>query len=117
MDSFRAGESSASSGGGAILNNLILGGERAQGGDDQFEHLLTHWDLKSNWWERSSITRHNADRDGQLAILVDRVSLVQRTDADAPGFLTPTADSPLASAGVGGQWPRYVGATPPSPQL
>ncbi len=117
MDSFRAGESSASSGGGAIVNNLILGGERAEGGDDQFQHLLAHWELKSNWWERSSITRHNADRDGQLATLVDRVSLVQRADADAPGYLTPTADSPLASAGAGGQWPLYVGATPPSPQL
>ena len=117
MDSFRSGQASPSSGGGAIVNNLILGGERAQGGDDQFQHLLAHWRTESNWWERSTITWPNAGRSGKLATLVDQVELVQRSEAEAAGYLTPTVDSPLASAGVGEPWPVYIGAVPPAPQL
>lgn len=116
MDSFRSGEASSSSAGGAILNNLILGGERAQGGDDQFQHLFAHWDLASNRWERNVMTWPNADRNGKLATMVDHVDLVQRSDAAIPGYLTPTADSPLASGGVGETWPVYIGAFPPLPQ-
>lgn len=117
MDSFRAGEASVNTGGGEIVNNLILGGERTLGGEDQFQHLLEYWRVEANWWERSSATRSNADRNGRLATLVDNVDLVQRTDADEPGFLVPLADSPLATAGVGESWEDYIGALPPSSQF
>ncbi len=117
MDSFRFGKTSADSGGGEIVNNLILGGERAQGGDDQFQHLLDYWRVDSNWWERSAVTWASAGRGGRLATVVGQVSLVQRDDAEAPGYLTPTTDSPLASAGVGEPWPEHIGAFVPMPSL
>jgi hypothetical protein len=98
-----------------ICNNLILGGERIQAGDEQLEHALAQWQFAANWWERDATTQPAADREGRIAQSAESLSVPERDAADAPGFLRPAPDSPLVSAGVGGDLPKYVGAKAPQP--
>ena len=53
--------------------------------------------------------------DGQIAQSAESLQVSERDAAEAPGFLRPAPDSPLVSAGVGGDLPKYVGAKPPQP--
>lgn len=98
-----------------VCNNLILGGERIQGADEQLEHALTQWQFAANWWERDATTKPGADREGRIAQSADSLAVPERDAADAPGFLCPQPGSPLASAGLGGDLPKYVGAKAPQP--
>jgi hypothetical protein len=43
-----------------------------------------------------------------------RLDVTSRDPSD-PRFLRPAADSPLATAGLGGEWPPYAGAFAPTP--
>jgi len=98
-----------------VCNNLILGGERIQGADEQLEHALTQWQFAANWWERDETTKPGADRDGRIAQFAESLQVPERDAADAPDFLRPAPDSPLVSAGLGGDLPKYVGAKSPQP--
>ena len=98
-----------------VCNNLILGGERIQGSDEQLEHALARWQFAANWWERDATTQPGADREGRIAQSAESLAVPERDAADAPGFLRPAPDSPLVSAGVGGDLPKYVGAKAPQP--
>ncbi len=98
-----------------ICNNLILGGERIQAGDEQVEQALDQWQFEANWWERNATTKPDADREGRIAQPAESLAVPERDAADAPDFLRPAPDSPLASAGVGGDLPKYVGAKAPLP--
>ncbi len=47
--------------------------------------------------------------------LAESLTLLSRDPTDAD-FARPPADSPLATAGAGGDFPSYVGAVPPDPE-
>lgn len=98
---------------GRVCNNLILGGERIQGSDEQLEHALRLWQFAANWWERDATTQPGADRDGRIAQSTESLQVPERAAVDTPGFLCPAPGSPLVSAGVGGDLPKYVGAKAP----
>lgn len=98
-----------------LCNNLILGGERIQGSDEQLERALSQWQFAANWWERDATTHPNADRNGRIAQSAKSLQVPERNASDAPEFLRLAPDSPLVSAGVGGDLPQYVGAKAPQP--
>jgi eukaryotic-like serine/threonine-protein kinase len=114
MDSFRLGMQATEPMGGNIVNNLILGGQRVQGGEDQLQYLIKNWQVAANWWERDEGTRSDAGHNGQIAHVVSRVELLDRNDESSSDYLVPAAGSALASSGFGGDLPVYVGAFAPS---
>ena len=65
--------------------------------------------------ERDATTQPGADRNGRIAQFAESLQVPERDAADAPGFLRPAAESPLVSAGAGGDLPQYVGAKAPQP--
>jgi hypothetical protein len=116
MNSFRSGLIPEPDTHSRICNNLILGGERVMGGADQWQVVLGGWDFQANWWEPGPHTAFDAGRGDRLATMHENLALGSRDDPTAPDFLMPAPDSPLATSGVGGDLPSYVGAVPPGPQ-
>ena len=112
MDSFRADSRPEGPTDSRVCNNLILGGQRMQGGDDQWEVVLDAWTFSANWWERDSTTLLNAGRDGKVATLHERLDIPVRDAIDHGEYLVPAADSPLLKSGIGGDYPTYIGARP-----
>lgn len=110
MNSFRSDSLPTGPTKSRVCNNLILGGERMQGGDDQWQVALDTWTFAANWWERDSETRSTAGRDGLVATLHDKLDIPGRDNTSDADFLLPAADSPLLSSGVGGDLPEYIGA-------
>ncbi len=114
MDSFRAGSAPSGQSDSRVCNNLILGGERTQGGPDQWEPTFASWRFASNWWERDSTTKPTADRDGRLATLQSTQDIPVRDDPTHASFLFPAIGSPLLTSGCGGDLATYIGAKKPS---
>lgn len=108
-------ESSSPSGAGKsrVCNNLILGGERTQGNNEQWNAILAAWTFECNWWERDASTTATADRGGRLATLHDALNVPVRTDSLNPDFLVPSPESPLLTSGAAGDLPSYIGARGP----
>ena len=96
-----------------ICNNLILGGHRVQGEDEQWEQVFRAWTFAGNWWEQGADTKEGADKQGRLATLKARLPIPERTNTENPDFLQPAADSPVLTSGVGGDLPAYIGARGP----
>lgn len=114
MDSFRAGTAPNGQSDSRVCNNLILGGERTQGGPDQWDPTFASWRFASNWWERDATTKPTADRDGRLATLQSTLDIPVRDDPTHASFLFPAIGSPLLTSGCGGDLPTYIGAKKPS---
>lgn len=114
MDSFRAGSAPSGPSDSRICNNLILGGERTQGGADQWDPTFASWRFASNWWERDATTKPTADRDGRVATLQAMLDVPVRDDPAHAGFLVPAIGSPLLTSGCGGDLPTYIGAKRPT---
>lgn len=114
MDSFRDGSAPNGPSDSRVCNNLILGGERTQGGPDQWEPTFASWQLASNWWERDATTKPTADREGRLATLHSTLEIPVRDDPTHAGFLVPAPGSPLLTSGCGGDLPTYIGAKKPA---
>lgn len=122
MNSFRReGQSLIDITASDICNNLILGGERVQGGDDQWKHATSHWRFLNNHWETGSSVRpttawKEGDWNGRVAELhAERFDIPVRDDPLDPAFLVPAKDSPLLTSGAGNGIPLYVGAKEPMP--
>ncbi len=113
MNSFRSGSTPQPGTNSQVCNNLILGGQRVMGGDDQWEIVLRSWDFQANWWESGPLTIPDAGRGDRVAAMHESLDLGPRDDPNAPNFLAPAGDSPLATAGIGGDLPSYIGAIPP----
>lgn len=113
MDSFRDGSAPSGPSDSRVCNNLILGGERTQGGPDQWDPAFASWRFASNWWERDATTKPTADRDGRLATLHTTLDVPVRDDPARPRFLIPAPGSPLLTSGCGGELPTYIGAKGP----
>ncbi len=93
-----------------VCNNLILGGERIQGGPDQLTIALNTWKFSSNWWERDETTIIDADWGGRLAKPQPRLHDIPVRDIGHAEFLVPAAGSPLLTSGVAGDLPAHIGA-------
>lgn len=114
MDSFRGENVPTGKGTSRICNNLILGGERMLGGDDQWQHIETSWTFDANWWEPSASTRPNAGRDGRVAELKDNLNIPNRDQPDLPDYLRPAPGSILFESGCCEDLPRFIGAKGPA---
>ncbi|MBM4071343.1 MAG: hypothetical protein FJ271_20760 [Planctomycetes bacterium] len=99
-----------------MRNNLILaksGPDIVFSGKDQL--ALEEWRFDHNWRqvqaapETPEFMQWVRSPDDTVKDHIDLPSL----DPQNRNFLCPAKDSPLASAGVGGDLPRYVGALPP----
>jgi hypothetical protein len=113
MNSFRSGSVPERGTNSRFCNNLILGGVRVMGGDDQWEIVLRSWEFMANFWESGPYTVADAGRGDQLATMHESLDLGPRDDPSDPHFVAPAADSPLATSGLGGDLPFYIGAVPP----
>tara|TARA_R110002072_G_scaffold179059_1_gene335018 strand:+ start:49475 stop:51808 length:2334 start_codon:yes stop_codon:yes gene_type:complete len=114
MDSFRGESVPTGKGTSRICNNLILGGERMLGGEDQWQHVETSWAFDANWWEPSASTRPNAGRDGRVAELKDNLNIPNRDKSDLPDYLRPAPGSILFESGCCEDLPRFIGAIGPA---
>jgi hypothetical protein len=103
----------------AIRNNLLLA---RPGLDMQFlgkdRQFLAACQLDHNWREMRPPGRGTSEEKiwippGPQDVLKEQVLGVAHDPADAKNFLRPAKDSLLATAGVGGDLPTYVGAVPP----
>lgn len=110
MDSFRSESLPTGLTDSRVCNNLILGGVRMQGGDDQWGVALGTWTFSANWWERDSTTQADAGRNGHVARLQDRLDIPEREDVDSVDYLVPAANSSLLTSGAAGDLPVYIGA-------
>ncbi len=110
MDSFRNGSVPGEESDSIICNNLILGGERVQGGDDQWAVAMASWTFACNWWERDAVTKPGAGMGDKIATLHDRAEILHRDARNEQTYLLPAVDSPLLFSGMGGGYPAYVGA-------
>jgi eukaryotic-like serine/threonine-protein kinase len=113
MDSFRGATVPAGTTTSRVCNNLILGGDRMQGGEDQWQHVEASWRFDANWWEPSASTRANAGRDGQIAEFKDNLAIPNRDKPDMPDFLRPATGSILFESGCCEDLPRFIGAKGP----
>lgn len=110
MDSFRSESLPVGPTDSRVCNNLILGGLRMQGGDDQWAVALTAWTFAANWWEPDADTLADAGRRGQVASLHEDLEIPVRDAVDDENYLVPAAGSPLLTSGAGGDLPEYIGA-------
>lgn len=110
MDSFRSESLPAGKTTSRVCNNLILGGERVQGGDDQWAVAAEAFEFGANWWERDSTTLPLRELHRGIATQHDQLDVPEREDKDAENFLFPIMSSPLLNSGVGGDFPNYIGA-------
>ncbi|MEK6260550.1 MAG: serine/threonine-protein kinase [Planctomycetota bacterium] len=115
MDSFRTGSVPTGQTDSRVCNNLILGGERVQGGNDQWEPTLSAWRFDANWWETDSTTKASplwkgVDWNRRIADHHTRLDVPVRDDPSQANFLVPAAGSPLLTSGCGGDLPIYIGA-------
>ena len=113
MASFRGATVPAGKGTSRICNNLILGGVRMQGGEDQWQHIETSWNFDANWWEPSSSTTTTAGRDGRVALLKDNLKIPNRDQPHMPDYLRPAPGSILFESGCCEDLPRFIGAKGP----
>jgi len=116
MDSFRNGSAPAKGSAVQFCNNLILGGERLQGGDDQWQAVEEAWTFRSNWWEPRPQTRDDAGRNGRVAVMKTTLNIPEVSAPESPEYLRPSSNSPLLNSGVGGDFPEYIGAIAPVEQ-
>lgn len=114
MDSFRGASVPSGKTTSRVCNNLILGGDRMQGGEDQWQHVEASWNFDANWWEPSSSTRPNAGRDGRVAEFKDNLKIPNRDQPDMPDYLRPTPGSILLESGCCEDLPRFIGAKGPA---
>ena len=96
-----------------VCNNLILGGEQVQAGDDQLKLVSGTWQFSSNWSEQDGMTIPNEGWTGRLAELHTPRDDVPFRDVAHPLFLVPAAGSLLLTSGSGGDLPSYIGAKGP----
>jgi serine/threonine-protein kinase len=107
-----------------LANNLLFAGDMgdivcidavtgsAEARPDFVEELTQRWRFTRNWRDLGGAQAH-------MRIPLAPTDEVLRTpdglsrDLNNPAFLRPTAVSPLANGGAGGDLPRYVGAVPP----
>jgi len=110
IDSFRPDSFPAGVTNSRVCNNLILGGERVQAGQDQLDRVRAKWRFESNWWESDTTTVQTEDAGSRLVTYHPPLDIPVRDDRRNEQFLVPPAGSPLLKAGVGGDLPDYVGA-------
>jgi len=110
MDSFRNTAIPNQQTRSMVCNNLILGGERVLGGEDQWKIARTAWTFKSNWWERDQTTRPENTLDKSLAEFHEQLDILERENIDSSNYLRPAPESALLTAGVGDDLPRHIGA-------
>ncbi len=114
MDSFRGASVPTGTTTSRVCNNLILGGERMQGGEDQWQHVETSWTFGGNWWEPSGSTRANAGRNDRVASFKDNLNIPNRDEPTMPDYLRPAPGSILFESGCCNDLPRYIGAKGPA---
>ncbi|MDA1051752.1 MAG: protein kinase [Planctomycetota bacterium] len=99
-----------------IVNNLILGTQSnalvEQGSPYRLADFISNWVFDGNRWEG---TRDSEDVLNSIAEFHEAVETLSRDASDTLRYLRLPADSPLATAGAGGEFPAYVGAFPPVP--
>lgn len=113
-----------------ITNNLMLrcavadmifcdsGGDLAmQRGPGDGKALHTAWRWGSNWRETPIVTGEDLQSKSWIPVAPSDQRLDEIKDLNrnpkAADFLQPAKDSPLATGGVGGDLPGFVGAVPP----
>ncbi len=77
--------------------------------------LVKAWHWQGNWREANKAKTGEMRGwipPGATDVVQDKVDLLSREPAHAD-FMRPPKDSPLATAGAGGDLPAYVGAVPP----
>jgi hypothetical protein len=79
--------------------------------------LDENWTMRNNWRETTTPTGEGIVAKAWIPpdaadTLQEDIEVMTR-DPDRADFLRPAADSPLATGGVGGDLPVYVGARPP----
>jgi hypothetical protein len=113
-----------------IRNNLLLqsvepdvvfidsgGNEENPKGPGDIAALLKFWKLSHNW--RETAKPIGADRDSKSWIPPSKDDVAKQPvegierKPDHADFLRPAKNSPLATAGIGGDLPAYVGAVAP----
>ena len=109
-DSFRSDSVPVAVTNSRVCNNLILGGERVQAGRDQLDLVRAKWRCEANWWEQDTTTVQSEDAGSLLVTYHPKLDIPVRDDRRDEQFLLPPAGSPLLTAGVGGDLPRYIGA-------
>jgi hypothetical protein len=112
-----------------VCNNLVLDAREPDfvfldGGDpDELKGLGDGaalrgvWQFTHNWRELKEPTRNDSLYKawvpaGPDEVRKDRIEVMSR-DPQSPDFLRVARESPLASAGAGGDLPTYIGAVPP----
>jgi tRNA A-37 threonylcarbamoyl transferase component Bud32 len=113
-----------------MANNLTLGGRTADmvyvdsggksadpRGPGDGRSLLTAWSWSNNWRETEvpkggDLFSRSWIPPGPTDTRRESIELLSRDPANTK-FLRPAKDSPLATGGVGGDLPKYVGAMPP----
>lgn len=93
-----------------VYNNLILGAERIDLPGGTVAQLAETWSFKNNWWEPGPQTSLEVAK--LVADVKANVALLSR-DPEQVNFLRPPPDSPLGSAGAGGDLARHIGALAP----
>ena len=92
-----------------VSNNLVLGAEGVNLVAHPAEDILKNWTFRNNWWEPGPNT--DMATAARFAEIHPNVELISR-EPDDPNFLRPKPDSPLGTAGAGGDEPAYVGGVP-----
>lgn len=92
-----------------VRNNLIVKAKCLQADDETLRVFTRSGSWSHNLWEPAAGNDAAVTAVAQSASRLDFVS-TDPVDAD---FARPTAGSPAATAGAGGELPRYVGAVPP----
>jgi hypothetical protein len=96
-----------------FCNNIILGSAGAQIAAELGLTSSPRWRFQSNVWE-VPIASEDPTLGGLLARRRDPGQLGLDTDPQSPGYLTPAQDAKWAREGIGGEFPIYMGAIPPS---
>jgi hypothetical protein len=94
-----------------LANNLILDCETVEASDAQQRALVEHGVVGGNVWERPP-QESALPQALQRWARVEPTVVVQSRDPADDAFLRLPADSPLKSAGAGGDLPAHVGARP-----
>jgi eukaryotic-like serine/threonine-protein kinase len=97
-----------------FVNNLILRSDTDAIGSDlhTVSLYLDRWSFQKNQWECKT-RPDDDDWLNNIATFHTQIDLLSIEPTDDLDYLRIPADSPLATAGVNGDMPSYVGAFPP----
>lgn len=100
-----------------VANNLLVDSGRLQGPVEELAKVASAWRFSANFWQHPPLKSADQERvkllDLRMTSQLESVEVISK-DLEDPRFGAPIEGDALYTEGVGGEFPKYVGAHGPA---